>query len=316
MPWFRTERPTDSRPAAAGEERLADVLADVRRIELHTDRLVTDVLAGGFRSTFRGVGLEFDSVREYVEGDDPRNVDWNVTARLGRPFVKHYVEERERTLLFVFDLSPSMALGLGAWSPRQTAARFVALLGLAAIKNHDRVGLVAGGDTVSRFVLPHAGGGHVLRVVRACVEAPSAEAGDLAVLLSRVAQRVRRRAVVFVLSDFVQPGYEQALLLCGRRHDVIAVRLLPRERVAPPPLVLRLCDPLTGERRVLDFADGRVRACWLARIARWRLQHDDAIGHAGIDGLDVEIPDQPDAAAIAAPLLSFFHRREVREVRR
>ena len=142
-------------PAAA--ERLADVLAEVRRIEVQSSRLVTDVLAGGYRSTFRGAGVEFSDVREYVEGDDPRSVDWNVTARIGRPFVKRFVEERELTVVFALDLSASMQAGFGAWSLAQTAARFCACLGLAAIANNDRVGLVAGSAGVERFVLPRKG---------------------------------------------------------------------------------------------------------------------------------------------------------------
>lgn len=303
-------------PDDTSGERLADVLADVRRIELHTDRLVTDVLAGGLRSTYRGVGVEFEEVREYVEGDDPRNVDWNVTARVGRPFVKRYVEERERTLLFVLDLSPSTAFGLGAWSPRQAAARFVAMLGLAAIANHDRVGLCAGGGSLERFVLPHPGGGHVLRIVRDCAGLPFGAGSDLGALVATVSARVRRRAVVFVLSDFLAPGYELALGLCARRHDVVAVRLLPRERFAPPHAVLRVADPLTRECRVVDFEAPAVRHAWLARVAAWRARHDELLVRRGIDGIDVEVPAEPDAAAIAVPLLRLFHRREVREVRR
>ncbi|MFN6196945.1 MAG: DUF58 domain-containing protein, partial [Planctomycetota bacterium] len=163
---------TAATPAAAAvpEESLADVLAAVRRLELAPGRLVTDVLSGGFRSSFRGGGVEFHDVREYVEGDDPRAVDWNVTARLGRPFVKRFVEERERTLVFVVDQGVGMAAGLGAWSLRQMAARVAACLCRIAIANHDRVGLLAGVSGIDRLVPPKKGPRHVLRALRDVVE--------------------------------------------------------------------------------------------------------------------------------------------------
>ena len=284
------------------------MLADVRRVEVRADRLATDALAGGYRSTFRGRGVEFSDVREYVEGDDPRDVDWNVTARSGRPFVKRFVEERERTLLLVFDLGPTMTLGLGCWSSRQALARFAALLGRCAIDNRDRVGLVAGGGTSRRLVLPQAGGGHVLRVLRECVEAPEQPCGDLPGLLALATARVRRRAVVFVLSDFQQPGYERALAICARHHDVVAVRALPLELIDPPRGLLRVAVPGRAPQ-LLDLADVRVRAWWAAGVHRWRVRHDDAIGRAGITGIDVELPATRDVSAVSGPLLRFFRRR-------
>ncbi|MCK5942558.1 MAG: DUF58 domain-containing protein [Planctomycetes bacterium] len=311
MPWFRAKALTPSPDAAAAEE-LGQVLADVRRVEVRSSRMITDVLSGGYRSTFRGLGVEFSEVREYVEGDDPRSVDWNVTARVGRPFVKRFVEERERTLVFVVDLSPSMAFGLGAWSLRQVASRYCAMLGLMAIDNHDRVGLVAG----DRFVLPQPGGGHVLRVLDDCVKLPFEGPGRLGERIATATARVRRRAVVFVLSDFLSPGYEHALTLCGRRHDVVAVRLWPRELVDPPRRLLRALVPADGDgdggQRLCDFADARFREAWFARVAAARAGHDDVLGRAKVDGIDVETPAEPDIRTLAAPLLRFFRRREAR----
>ena len=295
---------------AADAERLGDVLAEVRRVEVRSGRMITDVLSGGYRSTFRGLGVEFAEVREYVEGDDPRMVDWNVTARVGRPFIKRFVEERERTLLFVPDQSTTMAYGLGAWSPRQVASRYCAMLGLMAIDNHDRVGLVAG----DRFVLPQPGGGHVLRVLGDCLRQPFEPPGRLAERLATPSSRVRRRAVVFVLSDFLTPGYEHALTLAGQRHDVVAVRLLPRELVDPPRRQIRAVVPgdVGAHERLCDFADEGFRAAWFERVAAWRAEHDDVLGRAGVDGIDVEVPATQDIPALAAPLLRFFRRREAR----
>ena len=311
MPWFRS-KPSGPSADTSGPEQLADVLADVRRVEVRTSRMITDVLTGGYRSTFRGLGVEFAEVREYVEGDDPRMVDWNVTARVGRPFVKRFVEERERTLVFVVDVSASMAAGLGAWSPRQVASRYCAMLGTMAIDNHDRVGLVAG----RRFVLPQPGGGHVLRVLDDCVRQPFEPSGALGERIATATARIRRRAVLFVLSDFRTPGYEHALTLASRRHDVVAVRLLPRELVDPPRRLLRARLP-GGDggalrEQLCDFVDDGFRSAWLERVVAWRARHDDLLGRAGADGVDVETPAAPDIRALAAPLLRFFRRREAK----
>lgn len=310
----------DSRtPSSAGapDEGLALLLAEVRRVEVQSSRLVTDVLAGGYRSTFRGAGVEFADVREYVEGDDPRTVDWNVTARVGRPFVKRFVEERELTIVFALDLSAGMDAGLGAWSPRQVAARFCALLGLAAITNNDRVGLIAGSAGVERFVLPKKGAGHVLRIVRDCLCLRGREpAGAIDALVAAASASLRRRVVVFVLSHFFGPRDDRTLQLAGRHHDVVAVRIVPREAFAPPPRLVRVLDPETGARRVVDFASDRVRDAWLGRCGEWRARCDEAFGRARIDCIDVEVPVDPDLSAIVRPLLRFFRKRELREAKR
>jgi uncharacterized protein (DUF58 family) len=313
LPFAASEAPPHATDA---EETLADVLVDVRRIELAPGRLVTDVLSGGFRSTFRGGGVEFSDVREYVEGDDPRSVDWNVTARMGRPFVKRFVEERERTIVFVLDLGAAMSGGFGAWSLRQAAARFAALLGGMAIDNHDRVGLVAGSAAGSRLVLPKTGAGHVLRVLRDCAELPRARArGDVDALLHRAAARLRRRTVLFVLSDFGGLQPLPSLASCARHHDVVAVRLLPHELHAPPRALLRLVDD-AGRARCTDFRAPAVRDAWQQRVQTWTRARRDEFGRAGVDCIDVEVPAVADIDAIAWPLAAFFRRRSLRGARR
>ncbi len=315
---MRWSRPTPPPPPAVDPAAtVAGVLAEVRRFEVRTSRFVTDVLAGGYRSTFRGAGVEFSEVREYVEGDDPRQVDWNVTARVGRPFVKRFVEERELTMVFALDLSASMATGIGAWSLREAAARFCACLGLAAIDNHDRVGLIAGSSACSRFVLPRKGAGHVLRVVRECLFAQGKDRGtDLANLLGETARRLRRRAVVIVLSDFVGDLPERILSVCGRRHDLVAVHLLPPELTAPPPELLDVVDPESGRRTRIDFGFAPAREAFAAGVSRWRHDLADKLRRCHVDRIDLQLPMQPDLTAIVNPLLRFFHRRELRQVRR
>lgn len=317
---FRRRSPAAGAPdpaPAEPRERLAAVLAELRSTDLHAGRWVTDVLAGGFRTTFRGAGVEFSDVREYVEGDDPRSVDWNVTARVGRPMVKRYVEERERTVVFALDGSVGMEAGLGAWSLRQAAARFCALLGLAAIQNHDRIGLLLAGARLDRLWLPNKGGGHVLRLLRQVVERPAcAGPADVDVLLATAAARLRRRVVLFVLSDFAGEQPYRSLLPCARRHDVVLVRLVPREHEAPPPCLLELRDPHDGRRVAVDFAHAPTAAAWRAAAERQRQWRDEQFGRAGVDVVDVHLPQEPDVAAVVAPLQAFFHRRALREVKR
>ena len=314
MPLFRRSPPAVD---AAPRERLAEVLAFVRRLDLRADRLLTDVLAGGFRSTFRGSGVEFASVREYAEGDDPRTVDWNVTARTGRPFVKQFVEERERTLMFVLDLGPRLATGLGAWSLRQAAARFAACLCLLAIDNHDRIGLCAGGASVQRYVPPKKGAGHVLRVARDLVELPFADRGEgLDALLAHSIGRLRRRAVVFVLSDFAGLQPLTQLATCARRHDVIAVRLIAHDVQQPVPGLVVDRDPDRGTPGAFDGGDPAALAAWSRRLQTWRLLRDEQFGRAGVDVIDLPVPAIADPDAIRAPLLALFRRRALRQVRR
>ncbi len=296
---------------------LQELLAEVRRIEARSRRLVTGVLAGGWRSVFHGTGVEFEEVREYVPGDDPRSVDWNVTARYGRPHVKTFVEERERTLCFLLDLSPSMNVAWGPWTARQVAARACAALALAAVRNQDRVGLIACAGRVRRFVRPEPGLAHALRVVRDCLALPAGSGSDLGPGLELAGRALRRHAILFVLSDFLLPELPRALAWCARRHDVVAVRLLLPE--LSPPLgggMVRLRDPEDGSTRVVDWADPRVRQAWRGRVAAWRQRTAAAIRGAGADLLDLPVPARRVRDPVSRPLLDFFHRRELRDRKR
>ena len=300
------------------EVELAELLAEVRRIDVQSSRLVTQLMAGEYSSVFRGSGLEFEGVREYEEGDDPRSVDWNVTARMGRPFVKTYVDEREQTVLFALDLSGSMAGGFGFWSARQTAARVLACLALSAIRNNDKVGLVAFSEGVDRYVPPNKGVGHVLRIVRDCLALKGGGPGtDLAPPLEFVSRVVRRRAVLFLVSDFLADGWQHALSLCARRHDLIAVRLLTPELTPPEGAGLtRLRDPETGRATVVDWASRRVREEYAARVAAWRTRTTEELRRTGVDVMDVPISRARDTDLVARPILRFFRMRELRGAKR
>lgn len=299
------------------EPDLAALLDEVRRIEVLSRRLVTDGLAGGYASVFRGTGVEFEGVREYVEGDDPRAVDGSVSARMGRPFVKTFVPERERTLLFLLDLSASMDGGLSAWSLRQTAARVLACLALSAVRNGDKTGFVAFSAGVDAWVPPAKGPGHALRIVRDALALPAASPGtDPAAALQFVRRAVRRHAVVFLLSDFQADGWQAPLARCARRHDVVAVRLLAPELEPPALGLVRVEDPESGARRVLDLASARVREAWRRRTAARRAQVEGDLARARVDRMDVPVPRAADPDAVAAPIQRFFRMRETRGTRR
>jgi len=299
------------------EVELQELVAEVRRIDVQAKRLVTGILAGSYSSAFRGSGIEFDAVREYVEGDARRAVDWNVTARMGRPFVKTYVDERELTVLFLLDLSGSMAGGFSHWSARQTAARICGCLAFSAIRNNDKVGLIGFSDTVDKYVPPKKGPGHALRIVRDCLALPGSSARtDLEPALEFAARVVRKHAIVFLISDFLADGWEPSLALCARRHDVIAVRLLPPELEPPDIGLMRTHDPETGRDTAVDWGDERVRAAYAERMAARRVRTDDALRRAKVDLMDVPITRTHDRDSIARPILKFFRMRELRGAKR
>ncbi|MEW6741550.1 MAG: DUF58 domain-containing protein [Planctomycetota bacterium] len=296
---------------------LSELLEEVRHIELQSRRLVTNAIAGGYRSVFRGWGIQFDEVREYVEGDDPRSVDWNVTARTGRPYVKKYVDERQLTVIFLLDLSASMTGGFGVSSARQMAARVCACLALSAIKNNDKVGLIAFSRQVDKFVPPGRGVGHVLRIIRDCLMLPGSSAlTDMVPALELASSVVRRSAVVFLISDFLASGWQEALSLSARRHDVVAVRLLVPELVPPRAGPLRVQDPESGHIAIVDWRSERVRAAYAERVAAWRAQTEEALRRIQVDLMDVPVPPTYDKEAVARPILEFFRMRELRGAKR
>ncbi len=292
-----------------------DILAQVRRIQVRTNRMVTDVMAGGYLSVFRGSGIEFDEVREFAEGDELRAVDWNVTARTGRPHVKKYMEERELTVLFVLDLSASTQFGTtargdGVRTVRETAAEFCACLALAASRNNDKAGMVAFTDRIERYVPAKKGTSHVLRLIREALALETEGRGtDIAAALDYAARVQRRRAVVFVVSDFIGGGYDHSLRLLAKRHDVVAVRLMDRATYDPPRAgLLRLRDLETGEASWVDTSYRPFRSAHRARIESWDAQLAAEFRRAGVDQLQLW-PDR----SVADPIVAFFRTREMRK---
>ncbi len=238
-----------------------EVIRQIRRLQLRARRAVEDLLGGEYRSVFKGTGIAFEEVREYQPGDDIRAIDWNVTARIGHPFVKRFIEERELTLLLAVDCSGSNQFGTKLQQKREVAAELAAVLAFSAISNNDRVGLVQFTDRVERFVPPRKGTRHVLRLIRDVLfYQPEHRGTSLREGLDYLNRVLHRRTIVFLLSDFLDEGFEKSFKRTGRRHDLIALRITdPREEELPSVGLLELEDAETGDRLLLDTGSRAVR---------------------------------------------------------
>ena len=295
------------------------IMSRMRQLEIRTRRLVNDSLTGEYHSVFKGRGMDFDEVREYVPGDEVRSIDWNVTARAGRPFVKKYTEERELNLLLVVDISASGNFGSGTQSKRELAGEVASLLALSAIRNSDKVGLLLYTDRVEEYIPPKKGRRHVLRVVREILfHTPQGRGTDTVKALEVAGQLLHRRAVVFLISDFQASGSEsdtrpplrKALRQTNRRHDLIAVRVEdPRERTLPDLGVVALEDAESGEVIEIDTGDAAVRRRFSEESAKRSQRLIADMRAEGVDTLDLST-DSPYLPA----LQRFFKGRERRRL--
>ena len=280
---------------------------EVRRIEITTRHLVRDIVAGEYSSAFRGRGVEFAEVREYQPGDDVRTIDWNVTARLGAAYVKRYLEERELSVLFLVDASASGRFGSQLRTKRELGAEVTAVLALAAARNNDRIGGMFFTDQVEYYLRPAKGRRHVLRLISDLLTfEPTGTATDLGAALRELEPTLRRRAVIFVLSDFLATGHETVLGRLARRHDVIGLQLVdPRERTLPEAGLVTLWDPETGAWRRVDTDAPAVRRHFAQRAEAFDLGLAQTLRELNVDLLRLET-----AKSYAEPLLTFFRRRE------
>ncbi|MEX1023263.1 MAG: DUF58 domain-containing protein [Dehalococcoidia bacterium] len=283
------------------------LLGRVRGIEIRTRRFASSQIAGNYRSVFRGSGIEFADAREYVMGDDVRRIDWNVTARMGVPWVKEYVEERDLTVMFAVDRSPSMLAARPDAGRLRAAAELVALLGFCAAYNNDRAGLLTFSDGVDAFVEPRRGTRHVLRQVRDVLQTDIAprRGTSMAPALDHLSRMLRRRAVVFVVSDFFTSGYAQSLQTLARRHDVIALTLVdPLDLELPDVGLLDVVDAETGRRLVVDTSSAGVRRRYVEAVAARAAARDARLSRAGVDQVEIRLDRD-----VAEPVAAFFRRR-------
>jgi uncharacterized protein (DUF58 family) len=289
-----------------------DVLRRVRRLEIRTRRLVDESLAGSYHSVFKGRGVEFAEVREYEPGDDVRTIDWNVSAKMGHPFVKKFTEERELTVMLVVDASASGRFGSSAATKLETAAEIAALLAFSAIRNNDRVGLLLFTDRVERFVPPRKGRQHGLRVLRELLAFETTGSGtDVTGALEVLRRVVTKRAVVFLISDFQDDGYEKTLRVVNLKHDLVAMVISdPREAELPRAGLVAVADPETGRRTVIDSGHSGVR-----RLFAQRWERQCARTRASLKKSGTEILELSSGADYDRALLLFFRERARRVAR-
>ena len=285
-----------------------ELLKKVRQIQIRTSHQVTESMAGDYKSAFKGRGMEFDAVREYQPGDEVRSIDWNVTARMGHPFIKRFVEERELTVMLMVDASSSGSFGSLTQSKNDVAAEIAALLAYSAIRSNDRVGLVVFTDQILKYIPPKKGRYHVLRVVREILyfEKPERGATDIGAALQFLQKVCTRRSVVFLISDFLGAGYDKPLLLAAKRHDLIPITVTdPREVDLPDVGFLDLMDAETGERILIDTHDPKVRKTFHVLGLRERDDRTRTFRQIGAEAIDIHTEK-----SYVEPLVRFFKHRE------
>ena len=286
-----------------------ELVAKIRRIEIRTKRLVNDVFGGEYHSVFKGQGMEFEEVREYFPGDDIRLIDWNVTARTGSAFVKKFKEEREMTVVILYDASSSGRFGTRERMKGEMAAELCALLAFSAIKNNDKVGMIIFTDRVEKFIPPKKGRAHVLRLIREILHfQPEGKSTDIAGALNFFLGVVRRKAVAFLVSDFLAGDYQRELAIANRKHDLIAIKITdPRESDLVDVGLLELEDAETGEIVVVDTASLKVRDRYAAQARRREATLTRTFGAIDLDTVAVQT-----GASYVEPLIKFFRQREKR----
>lgn len=286
-----------------------ELVKQIRMLEIRTDRAVDEIVCGAYRSVFKGRGIEFDEVREYVPGDDVRTIDWNVTARAGIPFVKKFVEERELVVMLVVDLSASGDFGSAARSKREAAAELAALLAFSAGRSGDKVGLYMFSDRCELYVPPRSGRRHALRIVREVLAfKPAGHGTGIGEALREVATLMKKRGIVFLISDLIDPnGFENELKLLNRRHDVVALKVYdPAEHVWPSRLGVCVEDAETGE--LCDFPGGSKQLAALDR----RMEECSAGDRELCRRARVDLVEIAGDGEVLPPLINFFARRSRR----
>ncbi|MBN1823447.1 MAG: DUF58 domain-containing protein [Endomicrobiales bacterium] len=286
-----------------------EILAQIRKIEIRSGKLVNEVFAGQYSSVFKGRGMEFSEVREYAPGDDVRTIDWNVTARYGRPFIKKFVEERELTVILLLDVSGSQRFGTRNKLKSELVAELTSVLAFSAIKNNDRVGMIMFTDKVEKVIPPKKGRNHILRLIReALYFKPSGTGTDIGAALEYLNELWRRKAVVFLLSDFRGKNYDSALKITSKRHDLIAVKFEdPAEKAIPRGALIDLEDTENGTRLTIDSDDEIFLREYSERTRREDETLKRLLSRSNTDAITVST-DKP----YILSLIRFFKSREKR----
>ena len=284
-----------------------EVLQQIRRIQITTSRLVSDVFAGQYESVFKGRGMEFDEVREYQVGDEIRSIDWNVTARMGHPYVKKFMEERELTVMLLLDLSRSSYFGTVNKLKRQIAAEVCSVLAFSAVRNNDKVGLLIFTDRIEKFVPPRKGTSHVLRIIReALYFSPQGRRTNIPYALEYLNKVCHRSTVTFMVSDFYEPNFEKPLSIANKRHDLVAITITdPKELDLPDIGIVQFDDPESQELFTLDTSNSVLRQKFRQNSLKIIEGRKKVFSRMGVDTVDIR-SDVP----YANTLFKFFRMRE------
>jgi uncharacterized protein (DUF58 family) len=287
----------------------ADVIKTIKRIHIKSGRTVNTVLAGHYRSVFRGVGIEFEEVRAYSPGDEVKSIDWKVSARMGRPYIKLYREERELVVMLLVDVSASGAFGTERRLKQETAAEIASILAFNAVRNNDKVGAILFSDQVEAYIPPQKGSGHVWRVIKAFFDHERQHRGtDINVALDYLGRVARKRTVAFLISDFLSPPYARRLRVAAQKHEIIGVVLSdPGEFRLPAAGIFQARDLESGRTLLLDAADRRTRSAFEATRRRHYDQTLQTLKAGDIDAVPVRTGE-----AVADTLIQYFRRRERR----
>ena len=287
----------------------SEILKTIRRIEITTGRLVTEVFAGQYESVFKGRGMEFSEVREYQPGDDVRLIDWNVTARFGHPYIKKFVEERELTVMLLVDRSASGMFGTARRMKAEIAAEVCAVLAFSAMKNNDKVGLILFTVSIEKYIPPKKGRTHALRIIReALYGKPRGTGTDISAALKYLNDVVKKKCIVFVISDFIDRDYEKMLRITNKRHDMIAVEIAdPGESRMPPAGLVSLQDAETGKTALVNTGDAALRGSFEKEaLDRLNARHR-FFGSINMDFVNLET-----GSSYVKPLTAFFRKRAKR----
>jgi uncharacterized protein (DUF58 family) len=287
----------------------AELIKKIRQIQIYTSHMVSANFAGQYESVFKGRGMQFEEVREYTPGDDVRTIDWNVTARAGKPYIKRFVEEREMTVMLVVDLSASGEFGTAGRLKNELAAEFCAVLAFAAVRNNDKVGLIIFTDEIELFIPPKKGSGHVLRLIRELLyfKMPKKKT-NIPMALDYLARVIRKKATVFLVSDFMAADFKKELSLINRRHDVVAVAVRdPAEIEMPSVGLVEFVDAETGEVVLVDTSSGKFRGRFGSASAKRADELSGLLRSINVDCIDIRT-DKP----YIHDLIKFFHMRHRR----
>jgi uncharacterized protein (DUF58 family) len=286
-----------------------ELIDKIRQIKIYTSRAVNTGFAGQYESVFKGRGMQFDEVREYMPGDDIRSIDWNVTARTGRPYIKRYVEEREMTVIFAVDLSASGDFGTVARAKNELAAEFCAVLAFAAAKNNDKVGLLIFTDQIELYIPPKKGSSHTLRLVRELLyfKMPRRKT-NITQALEYLGRIVRKRATIFLVSDFIETDYKKPLSLLNKRHDVIAISVRDQAEIAMPGIgLVEFFDAESGETMLVDTSSRQFRNKYSDSCAKRFNELKNMLRTINVDSININT-NKP----YIGDIVSFFHMRHRR----